>query len=104
MHLTLPELSFILGSMIDEMITGKLRPRFREIAEARDMPKMTISRVSGIPYQTVQSYYNSGQELSAVRLTTLYAYLRGVGYSNSEILDLRLGDLFDIVEGEDVEQ
>lgn len=86
------------------MVTGRFRPKFRELADARSIQQMTISRVSGIPYQTVQSYYNGGQELRGVRLNTLYAFLRGVGYSDEEILDLRLGDLFDIVEENGAEQ
>ncbi len=84
--------------MLDEMITGRFRPKFRELAEERDAQQMHISRMSGIPYQTVRSYYNDGQNLRGVRLNTLYAYLRGVGMSDEEILDMRLGDLFDIVE------
>jgi len=90
--------------MIDEMVTGRFRPKFRELAEDRDVPQMTISRVSGIPYQTVQSYYKYGKELQGVRLNTFYAFLRGVGLSDIEILDMRLGELFDIVETNEAEE
>lgn len=90
--------------ILDEMVTGRFRPKFRQLAEARSVPQMTISRVSGIPYQTVQSYYNGGHELRGVRLSTLYAFLRGLGYSDDEILNLRLGTLFDIVEDNGAEE
>jgi len=87
--------------LLENMITGRFRPKFRELAERHSQTKADISRMSGVPYQTVQSYYNSGEELKGVRLNTLYAYLRGAGYSDEDILALTLGELFDIVdEGE----
>ena len=84
--------------MTDEITTNYLRPRFREVAEKRGKNKATISRVSGVPYQTVLNYYNAGDDLKGLRLNTFYAFLRGVGYSDAEILALPLGELFDIVE------
>ncbi len=69
-----------------------------EVAERRSQTKAAISRMSGIPYQTVQSYFNSGADLRGVRLNTLYAYLRGIGLDDEEILAMPLGELFDIVD------
>lgn len=86
--------------LLNEMVTGRFRPKFRQLADERGVKQLHISKVSGVPYQTVQSYYNSGDDLKGVRLSTLYAFLRGVGYSDEELLDLRLGDLFDIVDSE----
>ena len=83
--------------MLQGMKTNRLRPRFRQLADKRGVKKMHISQLSGVPYQTVQNYYNSGEDLKGLRLSTLYAFLRGVGFTDKEILDLRLGDLFDIV-------
>lgn len=81
-----------------DMITGRLKPRFDDIAYDRRVRQATISRRSGVSYQTVQSYFNNGGHLTRVGLHTLYRYLRGVGLTDAEILEMRLGDLFDIVD------
>lgn len=86
--------------LMEPMITGRFRPKFKALAERRAQTKADISRMSGIPYQTVQSYYNSGADLRGVRLNTLYAYLRGIGMADNEILAMPLGELFDIVDDE----
>lgn len=92
---------YTVDMLLENMITGRFRPKFRELAERRSQTKADISRMSGIPYQTVQSYYNSGEDLKGVRLNTLYAYLRGAGFTDEEILGLTLGELFDIVDEEE---
>lgn len=84
--------------MLNELITtSRFRPRFRALADDRGQTQARISRVSGIPYQTVQNYYNGGDGLKGVRFETLYAYLRGIGMSDDEILSMPLGELFEIV-------
>lgn len=83
---------------MERVIKGSFRPKFRHLADARGAKQLHISQASGVPYQTVQSYYNGGERLKGVRLRTLYAFLRGAGYSDEEVLALHLGDLFDIVD------
>lgn len=80
------------------MITGRLQPRFDDIAYDRRVRQATISRRSGVSYQTVQSYFNNGDQLTRVGLHTLYRYLRGCGLTDAEILNMKIGDLFDIVD------
>lgn len=84
--------------MLNEPATiSRFRPKFRVLADDRGQTQAHISRVSGIPYQTVQNYYNGGTGLKGVRFNTLYAYLRGIGMSDDEILSMPLGELFEIV-------
>ncbi len=85
------------------MITGRLQPRFNDIAYDRRVRQATISRRSGVSYQTVQAYFNNGRQLRRVGLNTLYGYLRGCGLTDAEILDMKIGDLFDIVDDDEDE-
>jgi hypothetical protein len=94
------KLVYLYTVLMIDVTTTRLRPKFRQLADERYRTQMIISRISGIPYQTVHTYYNAGHNLRGVRLNVLYGYLRGIGMSDEEILASRLGDLFDIVDDE----
>lgn len=78
------------------MTEGRLKPRFRVLADERNLSMSAISRRSGMTYQSVRTYYHNGSELLRLQLSTLHAYLRGLGMSDDEILAMPLGELFDI--------
>jgi hypothetical protein len=57
-----------------------------------------VSMRSGVSYPTVHRYIETPEKVEAISLRALYGVLvDGIGMSPSEIAEMKLGDLFELV-------
>jgi hypothetical protein len=79
------------------MASGTVRLKGRELLEKYGVSMYRVAADGDLSYPTVHKYLSRPDDVQHMSLEVLYGLLRGLGLTNEQAAELKLGDIFEFV-------
>lgn len=79
------------------MASGHVRLKGRELLEKYGTSIYRLAKDGDISYPTAHKYITSPEATQQIDSEVLYGILTSLGMSHEQVLDMRFGDIFDLV-------
>lgn len=83
-----------------EMARGTVRLKGRELIEKHGVTMYRVAKDGDLSYGTVHRIVTDESGNHGFSAETLYSFLVGLGLTEKQVADMRIGDVFDLVADE----